>query len=177
MNVIAVVAQKGGVGKTTVSQCLAVEALRQGIAAAIIDTDPQKSAAEWGSQREQSQIDAPAVLPLGSRPLKALVEELKKRGAQLVVIDTPPHSAPAINAALDVSTAAIMVTRPNPMDVRALEATWTIVNRMKKPAADSTIDSRSTRTLMPKGISPNDAAYETTERTKNPSTVQRAQFF
>ena len=135
MNVIAVVAQKGGVGKTTVSQCLAVEALRQGIAAAIIDTDPQKSAAEWGSQREQNQIDAPAVLPLGSRPLKALVEELKKRGAQLVVIDTPPHSAPAINAALDVSTAAIMVTRPNPMDVRALEATWTIVNRMKKPAA------------------------------------------
>src|SRR3954451_5488041 len=135
MHVIAVVAQKGGVGKTTVSQCLAVEALRQGIAAAIIDTDPQKSAAEWGSQREQNQIDAPAVLPLGSRPLKALVEELKKRGATFVVIDTPPHSAPAINAALDVSTGAVMVTRPNPMDVRALEATWSIVSRMKKPSA------------------------------------------
>ena len=28
-----------------------------------------------------------------------------------------------------------MVTRPNPMDVRALEATWAIVNQMKKPAA------------------------------------------
>src|SRR4051794_36900562 len=52
MNIIAVVAQKGGVGKTTLSQCLAVEALRQGMAAAIIDTDPQKSTAEWGSQRE-----------------------------------------------------------------------------------------------------------------------------
>ena len=101
VNVIAIVAQKAGVGKTTISQCLAVEALRQGIAAAIIDTDPQKSAAEWGNQREQNQIDAPAVLPIGSRPLKTLLEDLKKRGAQLVVIDTPPHSAPAINAAFD----------------------------------------------------------------------------
>jgi chromosome partitioning protein len=135
MNIIAVVAQKGGVGKTTVSQCLAVEALRQGMAAAIIDTDPQKSATEWGSQRAQGQIDAPAVLALGSRPLKSLVEDLKKRGAALVVIDTPPHSAPAINAALNVSTAAVMVTRPNPMDIRALEATWDIVRRMQKPAA------------------------------------------
>ena len=135
MNVIAVVAQKGGVGKTTLTQCLAVEALRQGMAAAIIDTDPQRSAGEWGSQREQAGIDAPAVLPLGSRPLRSAVKDLESRGAAFVVIDTPPHSAPAINAALEVSSAAMMVTRPNPMDIRALEATWAIVNRMKKPAA------------------------------------------
>jgi chromosome partitioning protein len=134
MHVIAVVAQKGGVGKTTVSQCLAVEALRQGMAAAIIDTDPQKSATEWGSQREQGQIDVPTVLPLGSRPLRQVVGDLQKRGAIFIVIDTPPHSAPAINAALEVSTAAAMVTRPNPMDIRALEATWDIVRRMTKPA-------------------------------------------
>src|SRR3954454_22993590 len=112
MHVIAVVAQKGGVGKTTVSQCLAVEALRQGMAAAIIDTDPQKSATEWGSQREQGQIDVPTVLPLGSRPLRQVVGDLQKRGAIFIVIDTPPPSAPAINAALEGSTAAAMVTRP-----------------------------------------------------------------
>ncbi|HEX2524982.1 MAG TPA: AAA family ATPase [Geminicoccus sp.] len=135
MKIIAVVAQKGGVGKTTVSQCLAVEALRQGLAAAIIDTDPQKSATEWGEQREAADIDAPGVIALGSRPLASLVADLRKRGASLVVIDTPPHSAPAINAALDVSTGAVMVTRPNPMDVRALEATWGIVSRMRKPSA------------------------------------------
>ncbi len=135
MKIIAVVAQKGGVGKTTVTQCLAVEALRQGLATAIIDADPQRSATEWGEQREAAQIDAPPVLPLGSKSLGSLVADLKKRGAAFVVIDTPPHSAPAINAALDVSTGAVMVTRPNPMDVRALEATWGIVSRMKKPSA------------------------------------------
>jgi chromosome partitioning protein len=133
MDIIAVVAQKGGVGKTTFTQCLAVEALRQGMAAAIIDTDPQKSAADWGHQREQARIDAPTVMPLGSRALRTVIQELADRGAALVVIDTPPHSAPAINAALEVSTASTMVTRPNPMDIRALEATWAIVDRMKKP--------------------------------------------
>jgi len=100
MKIVAVVAQKGGVGKTTVSQCLAVEALRQGIPTAMIDADPQRSAAEWGEQRQASDIDAPDVIPLGSKSLATVVADLKKRGAAFVVIDTPPHSAPAINAAL-----------------------------------------------------------------------------
>ena len=135
MNVIAVVAQKGGVTKARVSQCLAVEALRQGLATALIDADPQRSATEWGEQRDLAGIDAPSVLPLHSKSLSSIIANLKKRGAAFVVIDTPPHSAPAINAALDVSTGAVMMTRPNPMDVRALEATWGIVSRMKKPSA------------------------------------------
>ncbi len=135
MNIIAIVSSKGGVGKTTIAQCLAVEALRQGVAAAILDSDPQRSAVDWGEQRKAADLDAPAVIALGSQRLFAVVEELRKRGAGMVFIDTPPHSAPAINAALDVSSASIMVTRPNPMDLRALEATWAIVSRMKKPTA------------------------------------------
>ena len=102
MKIIAVVAQKGGVGKTTFAQCLAVEALRQGMAAAIIDTDPQQSAGDWGQQRERIGVDAPAVIPLGSRSLSMVTKQLADRGAALMVIDTPPHSAPAINAAANV---------------------------------------------------------------------------
>ncbi len=135
MNIVAIVSSKGGVGKTTVTQCLAVEALRQGIAAAIIDADPQRSAADWGEQRAAADLDAPTVIALGSKTLVSVVADLKKRGAGMIFIDTPPHSAPAINAALDVSTGSIMVTRPNPMDLRALEATWSIVSRMKNPSA------------------------------------------
>ena len=135
MNVIAIVSSKGGSGKTTVAQCLAVEALRQGMAAAIIDTDPQRSSSDWGDQRTSARIDVPAVIALGSKRLATVLTDLRKRGAEMVIIDTPPHSAPAINAALDVSTASIMVTRPNPMDIRALEATWNIVSLMRQPTA------------------------------------------
>jgi len=135
MRVTTVCSSKGGAGKTTLSQCLAIEALRQGLATAIIDTDPQKSATDWGNQRELAGIDAPAVITLGSQSLRAVVKQLEDRGAAFVVIDTPPHSDLAINAALEVSTGAAMVTRPNPMDIRALEATWIIMQRMKKPAA------------------------------------------
>ena len=46
MRVTTVCSSKGGAGKTTLSQCLAIEALRQGLATAIIDTDPQKSATD-----------------------------------------------------------------------------------------------------------------------------------
>jgi len=90
VKVIAVCSSKGGVGKTTLSQCLAVEALRQGIPAAIVDTDPQKSAAEWGEQREAAKLEAPTVIPLGAKPLASVVANLAKRGAGLVMIDTPP---------------------------------------------------------------------------------------
>ena len=135
MNIISIVSTKGGAGKTSFSQCLAVEALRQGLPSAIIDTDPQKSAAEWGDQRDAVGIEAPAVIALGSKRLASVLADLKKRGAAMVIIDTPPHSAPAINVALESSTSAIMVTRPNPMDISALEATWNIVSKMKKPSA------------------------------------------
>ena len=135
MKIIAIVSSKGGVGKTTIAQSLAVEALRQGVASAIIDSDPQKSAADWGEQREAGDLDAPTIIALGSQSLLTIVKDLQRRSAGMIFIDTPPHSAPAINAALDVCSTSIMVTRPNPMDLRALEATWTIVSRMKKPSA------------------------------------------
>ena len=132
---LCIAAQKGGAGKTTLAQCLAVEALRQGMPAAIIDTDPQQSAFKWGARREERDIDAPAVVTVGAQPVKQVAAELADRGAQIILIDTPPHAAATINAALEVANAAIMVTRPNPMDLESLGATWAIVQRMRLPTA------------------------------------------
>lgn len=135
MQVVAIAAQKGGVGKSTLAQCLAVEALKEGRRAAIIDMDPQQSVAKWGTRRSNNGILVPAVLAAAERPVKALVKELEKQGAALVVIDTPPLVTPQLNAALEAAAAVILVTRPNPMDLEAMLETWAITQRLKKPAS------------------------------------------
>src|SRR3954453_5660670 len=120
MRVVAVAAQKGGVGKTTVAQCLAVEGLKAGRRVAIVDMDPQQSVAKWGSRRAAKGIPVPAVVPAGERPVKDVAADLKSQGATLVIIDTPPLVSPQLNAALGVATGVILVARPNPMDLEAL---------------------------------------------------------
>ncbi len=81
MQVIAIAAQKGGVGKSTLAQCLAVEALKEGRRAAIIDMDPQQSVARWGTRRANNGIQVPAVLSAAEKPVKGIVKDLEKQGA------------------------------------------------------------------------------------------------
>ena len=59
MKTVAIVCQKGGAGKTTVAVHLATAAAAAGYAAALIDLDPQGTAASWGDRR---QADAPEVV-------------------------------------------------------------------------------------------------------------------
>lgn len=134
--IVCIASNKGGSGKTTIAQCLAVEALRQGMPSAIVDTDPQRSAFKWGEHRTALDIAAPAVVIQGAhRSLKDATKELIERGAQFIIIDTPPHSLPTINSTLEAASGVVMVTRPNPMDLDALETTWGIVSRMKLPCS------------------------------------------
>ena len=52
MKTVAVVSQKGGAGKTTMSVHVAVAAVQAGENVVIIDLDPQTNAASWGDLRE-----------------------------------------------------------------------------------------------------------------------------
>jgi len=59
MKTIAIISEKGGVGKTTLSINLGVAAALKNKATAIIDLDPQASSSEWGDLRES---DNPAII-------------------------------------------------------------------------------------------------------------------
>ena len=58
MKTLAIISQKGGVGKTTLATALAVAAERDGKNAAIFDLDPQASATFWKDTRP---AESPAV--------------------------------------------------------------------------------------------------------------------
>ena len=49
MKIIAVLSQKGGSGKTTLSINLAIAAAKAGKQVVLIDIDPQQSAARWST--------------------------------------------------------------------------------------------------------------------------------
>ena len=58
MRSLSLVAQKGGAGKTTLAVHLAVYAAMRGEKVGLIDTDPQRSTADWWRAR---RIPRPAM--------------------------------------------------------------------------------------------------------------------
>ncbi len=89
MDVIAVIAQKGGTGKTTLAVSLAVAAELNGRTVAIVDLDPQTSASRWGDRRK---AETPVVVSAQPARLSHILQAADAQGADLVLIDTPPRS-------------------------------------------------------------------------------------
>jgi len=131
MIVLAVIAQKGGVGKSMLARSLAVQGLIDGRKTAILDADPQGTVVAWGRRR---QLAAPTVIALEDRTIEAAIRDLTARGADLVLIDTPPHSQPIINMAAAAADAALLVTGPYPEDLEQVGVAAAILQALRLPA-------------------------------------------
>lgn len=117
MKVLAVIGQKGGSGKTTISLGLAVQASRAGKSVAVIDLDPQTTAANWSDRR---QSDKPAVVSCQVSRLAHVLESAAKDGADLAIIDTPGKSTDALIAAAKVAGFVLMPIQPQLYDIETL---------------------------------------------------------
>src|SRR5688500_14721445 len=89
MKTLAVISQKGGVGKTTLATALAVAAGRDGKQVAVFDLDPQASATFWYDTRE---AETPAVASVAPARLEHILIAARQGGCDLAVIDTPPFA-------------------------------------------------------------------------------------
>ncbi|MDA1326650.1 MAG: ParA family protein [Proteobacteria bacterium] len=129
--VIALVSTKGGVGKTTLSGHIAVEAERRGVGpVALIDMDRQGSLSHWWNARERS---TPFFVESTHSRIGSDLVRLGEMGFGLTIIDTPPAPYNIIEAAVELSDLIVMPLRAGPHDMRTLPATLSIVEPLGKP--------------------------------------------
>lgn len=102
--IVALLNQKGGVGKTTLALNLAGEWARQGKRVTLIDADPQGSALDWSQQRVREGLERLfGVVGLA-------------RDADHIVIDGPPRVAALMRSALLASDLVLIPVQPSPLD-------------------------------------------------------------
>jgi len=131
MQTIAIISQKGGAGKTTLAVNLAAEAARSRVSL-IIDTDPQATASRWGQWRGGGD---PEVVDCGAPTLLAgKLTKAAELGADLAVIDTPPHADAMARQAARLADLLLVPCRPRAFDLAAIEATAELVRSSRKRA-------------------------------------------
>ena len=131
MRTLAVIALKGGSGKTTVATHLALAAHLRGLKTMLVDIDPQASSHEVLSARQ-----APGPECVTSTGPKVMAAQLAAVGLKtdLLIIDTPAGVVEDVSEAIVLADAAVMVVRPTLLDIAALARTLAIVRKLRKPS-------------------------------------------
>lgn len=132
MQVLSVIGQKGGNGKTTTALGLAVEACLAGRSVAVIDLDPQTTAANWSDRRGK---EAPAVVSCQVARLAQVLEAAAREGADLAIIDTPGKSTDALIAAAKAADFVLMPIQPQLYDIETLASLKDVLSLAGNPPA------------------------------------------
>lgn len=115
--IIALLNQKGGVGKTTLAVHLAEVLSRLDKSVLLVDADPQGSALDWASNRP----DETPRFPVIGLPKPTLHRELPAiaKNHDFVLIDGPPRVNELARAAIMASDVVLIPVQPSPFDVWA----------------------------------------------------------
>jgi chromosome partitioning protein len=97
---------------------------------ALIDTDPQGSLSHWWNAREAT---SPHFAKVHLMQLGEALEELRRSGIKLAVVDTPPAVTDSISQVVAHADLVVIPTRPSPHDLRSVGATVDIAERHRKP--------------------------------------------
>ena len=120
MYTIAIIAQKGGVGKTTLALSLAVAADQARKQSVVIDLDPQASACNWGDRRKH---ESPIIVDAQPSRLPSALSKAEEAGISFAFIDTPPRSEQAALAAARAADLVLIPSRPQIYDLETIPNT------------------------------------------------------
>ena len=124
MYTVALVAQKGGTGKTTLAVSLAVAARQVGLTSIIVDLDPQATACNWKDRRKG---DGPVVIDAQPARLAAALAKAAENGVDFAVIDTPARNEQSALAAAKVADLVLIPCRPQAYDLETIPNTKEIL--------------------------------------------------
>ena len=130
MKNIAVIARKGGSGKTTVAVNLAIAAYRRNYRVQLADTDPQGSSTEVLNARK---IAGPTVLKISGGELFDAQKQADAADLDITVLDTPAGSEEAVAHAIALAHVSLLVVRPTFLDLAATLQTAQILRRLRRP--------------------------------------------
>jgi chromosome partitioning protein len=130
MRTIAVIARKGGSGKTTLAVHLALAAHLRGRKVLIADADAQRSALEVLRGR---QGPGPEVVETAGSKLFALQLSAVRNEYDTMIIDTPAVLEDELSHSIVVSDLSLLVIRPTFLDIAAALRTAEVIRRLRKP--------------------------------------------
>ena len=132
MKTLALLARKGGAGKTTLAVHLAVIAVQSGQRVLLVDTDPQRSTAAWWRSR---QADTPELVECEASQLPDVLAAARADGVELAVIDTRPSVEADTATVARLADLVLIPTRPTILDLRAIAATVEVVQAVNRRGA------------------------------------------
>ena len=132
MAVIAIIQQKGGVGKSTITANLAGELVEKRLIVRVLDLDPQQSLATWARMGGGilSEIVGPVSVK-SPKEFKAVVEEASNE-AERVILDCPPGLPDTGMMAALMADIVILPVTPSPLDVIASKAALELIRDVQK---------------------------------------------
>jgi chromosome partitioning protein len=124
--IVVVAGLKGGVGKTTTSVYLAALAATGRREVALIDADPQASAAEWVEVSDDERLERLTVVEAPTeRLLTRAIERLEDD--DVAIVDCPPGQERFLARALSLASVAVVPTRVGGVETSRVEAVLEMV--------------------------------------------------
>lgn len=132
MSVICLLNQKGGVGKTTLALNIAAAFALDGDPVLYVDADPQSTALDWSTIRQQ-----PPLFNVVSMPRNTLHTQLPTLGANYrwTLIDGPPLAGDVAKSAILASDLIVIPLQPSGADKWSAEKILDLITeaRFYKP--------------------------------------------
>jgi chromosome partitioning protein len=149
MPIVAIVNQKGGTSKTTLSTNLAWALTEKG-KVLLLDADPQASSQNWGADSDQMPTNL-TVKGTGSGDLARLVRSIASV-YDWIIIDGPPGISKTTADAIRAANVVLIPLQPSPLDawaaadiVKAVQARQKVTNGNLQAAFVITMSQPRTR--------------------------------